>query len=110
MTFTIVPFRDTMVCDVSPLDCVDILLELPYQQALNVIYDTKFHKYHLQHEGCTYFLTSSTPHSTQPLTRKSTIKQVNLNKYVSLCLVHPIKLDHLTKPTPQVIQIIFGTK
>jgi hypothetical protein len=90
-----------VVCDVSPLDCVDLLLGIPYQQAQNIVYHAKFHKYHLQHEGHTYVLTSSTPHSTQPLTRQATIKQVNLNKYVSLCLVHPIKPDHLTNPTPQ---------
>jgi hypothetical protein len=101
VTFAIGPFWDTVVCDVSPLDCADMLLGIPYQQAHNIVYHAKFHKYHLQHEGCTYVLTSSTPQSTQPMTRQAIVKQVSLNKYVSLCLVHPIKLDHLTIPTPQ---------
>jgi hypothetical protein len=101
VTFAIGPFQDTMVCDVSPLYCVDMLLGLPYQHARNIVYHAKFHKYHLQHEGHTYVLTCSTPHSTQPLTRQATVKQVILNKYVSLCLVLPIKLDHLNNPTPQ---------
>jgi hypothetical protein len=101
MTFAIRPFHDIVMCDVSPLDCVDMLFGLPYQQAQNIVYHAKFHKYHLQHEGRTYVLTSSTPHSTQPLTRQTTIKQVSLKKYVSMCLVRPIKLDHTTNPTPQ---------
>jgi hypothetical protein len=31
MTFAIDPFRDTVVCEVSHLYCVDLLLGLPYQ-------------------------------------------------------------------------------
>jgi hypothetical protein len=88
-----------VVCDVSPLDCVDLLLRLPYQQTRNIVYHAKFYKYHLQHEGHTYVLTSFSPHSTQPLIEQETVKQVTLNKYVSLCLVHPIKQDHITNPT-----------
>jgi hypothetical protein len=55
----------------------------------------------MQHEGCTYVLTSSTPHSTQPLIEQAVVKKVTLNKYVSLCLVHPIKPYHLTNLAPQ---------
>jgi hypothetical protein len=33
MTFVIGPFQDIVVCDVYPLDYVDLLLELPYQHA-----------------------------------------------------------------------------
>jgi hypothetical protein len=101
MTFTIGPFRDTVVCDVSPLYCVDLLLGLPFQQAWNIVYHVKFHYYHLQHERCIYVLTSSTPHSTQPLTGQAVNKKVTLKKYISLCLVRPIKPDHLTDPEPQ---------
>jgi len=31
LTIVIGPFRDIMVFDASPLDCVDILLKIPYQ-------------------------------------------------------------------------------
>jgi hypothetical protein len=101
VTFVIDPLWDIVVCDVSPLDYVDLLLGLPYQQDRNIVYHAKLHKYHLQHEGPTYVLTSSIAHSTQPLTGQAAIKQVTLNKYVSLCLVRSIKPDHLTNPTPQ---------
>jgi hypothetical protein len=30
MTFVIFPFWDTAVCDVSPLDCAELLLGLAY--------------------------------------------------------------------------------
>jgi hypothetical protein len=41
VTFSIGPFRDTMICDMSPLDCVDLLLGLPYQQNWQVVYHSK---------------------------------------------------------------------
>jgi hypothetical protein len=31
VTFTIGQFKDIVLCDVSPLDCVDLLLGIPYQ-------------------------------------------------------------------------------
>lgn len=98
MTFAIGPFRDIVVCDVSPLDCVDLLLGLPYQQARHAVYHAKTYQYHLQQEGRTYVLTSTALESTQPVTRHASIKHVSLNKDVSLCLVCPIKLDNLTNP------------
>jgi hypothetical protein len=45
-------------------------------------------------------LTFAAPISTHPITRHAFIKHVSLNKDVSLCLVHPIKLDNLTNSTP----------
>jgi len=33
VNFAIGPFRDILVCDVTPLNCVDMLLRLLYQQA-----------------------------------------------------------------------------
>jgi hypothetical protein len=101
VTFVIVPFWDTVVCGVSSLECDDMLLGIPYQQDWNIFYHAKFNKYHLQHEGRTYVLTSSTPQSKQPMTRQAVVKQVSMNKYVSLCLVRPIKLDHMSIPTPE---------
>jgi len=61
VTFAIRPFYDMVICDVAPLDCANMLLGLPYQQACNVIYHAKTHRYHLQHEGRTYILNSTTP-------------------------------------------------
>ena len=99
MTFAIGPFRDTVMFGVSPLDCVVLLLGLPYQQARHVVYHAKTHQYHLQQEGHTYVLTCIAPKSTQPVTKHASIKNVSLNKDVSLCLVHPTKPDNLTNPT-----------
>jgi hypothetical protein len=50
VTFSIGPFRDIVVCDVSPLDYVDLLLGLPYQQDRQEVYHAKSHQYNLQHE------------------------------------------------------------
>ena len=58
------------------------------------------HQYHLQHDGCTYVLTSSASTSTQPSIGKAPIMRVNLNQDVSLCLVCPVKPDNLTNPVP----------
>jgi hypothetical protein len=65
VTFAIGTFHDTVICDVSPLDCVNLLLCLPYQQDRQVVYHAKTHQYHLQQDGCTYVLTSSS--ITSPL-------------------------------------------
>jgi len=100
VTFAIGPFRDTVVCDVSPLDCADLLLGIPYQEARHAVYHATDHQYHLQHDGRTYVLTSSASTSTQPSIGKAPIMRVNLNQDVSLCLVRPVKPDNLTNPVP----------
>eukprot|EP00253_Pinus_taeda_P007128 PITA_07128 len=100
VTFAIGPFRDTVVCDVSPLDCADLLLGIPYQEARHAVYHATNHQYHLQHDGHTYVLTSSASTSTQPSIGKAPIMRVNLNQDVSLCLVRPVKPDNLTNPVP----------
>jgi hypothetical protein len=90
VTFVIGPSWDTLLCNVSPLDCVNLLLVLPYQQDQYVSCHNKYHQYHLQHEGNTYVLTSSTLKSTQPITEKESLNQVSMNQCISLCLVFPI--------------------
>jgi hypothetical protein len=100
VTFTIGLFHDTVTCDVSPVDCVDLLLGLPYQQTRHDIYHAKSHHYHFQLDGRTYVLTSSSPKPTLSLTDKATVKQVNINKCISLCLVHHVKPDNFSTPTP----------
>jgi len=47
------------LCDVSPLDCVNLLLGLPYQQDRNVVYLAKTHQYKLSKYGHTYILTAA---------------------------------------------------
>eukprot|EP00253_Pinus_taeda_P035363 PITA_35363 len=79
VTFAIGPFRDIVVCDASPLDCADLLLGIPYQEARHAVYHATDHQYHLQHDGRTYVLTSSTSTSTQPSIGKAPIMRVNLN-------------------------------
>jgi len=48
IAFAIGPFHDTMVCDVSPLDCADLLHGIPYQTQRQAIYHTRTNQYHLQ--------------------------------------------------------------
>jgi hypothetical protein len=103
ITFSIGPFHDTVVCDVSPLDYVDLLLGLPYQQDRQAMYHAKSHQYNIQHEGHTYVLTS-TPH-TSPLLRpgKEENNHVIHHIDVSLCLAHHVQPENLTNPTPPVV-------
>lgn len=61
VTFGIGPFWDSIVFGVSPLDCVNFLLGLPYEHARNVVYHAKAHQYHLQQDRRTYVLTSAKP-------------------------------------------------
>ena len=89
-----------MVCDVSPLDCADLLLGIPYQEARHAVYHATNHQYKLQHDGRTYVLTSSVSSSMQPSIGKAPTMRVNLNQSVSSCLVRPIKPDNLTNPVP----------
>jgi hypothetical protein len=48
VTFTIGPFHDTVIYDMSPLDCDDLLLGLPYQQDQQSVYHAKTHQYHIK--------------------------------------------------------------
>jgi hypothetical protein len=61
VTFSIGQFKDIVLCDVSPLDCSDLLLGIPYQTQRNAIYMAKSHQYKLTKEGHTYILTATTP-------------------------------------------------
>jgi hypothetical protein len=36
LTFSIDPFCDIVLCDVSPLDCADVLLGIPYQELVTL--------------------------------------------------------------------------
>jgi hypothetical protein len=74
-------------------------LAFPTNMPRHTIYHAKSHQYHLQHEGCTYVLTS-TLKSTQPIIDHTTVNQVSLNQCVSLCLVHPINLDNWNNLVP----------
>ena len=87
VTFDIGPFRDMVLCHVSPLDCVDLLLGIHYQEQHHVLYHARTHQYHLQQDGCTCVLTSSSLKSHPLLPGQATVCQVNLNKSISLCLV-----------------------
>jgi hypothetical protein len=44
VTFAIGPFHDTVICDVSPLYCDDLLLNLLYQQDQQAMCHTKNHQ------------------------------------------------------------------
>jgi len=86
----------------STVDCADMLLGLPYQQARNVVYHAKSHQYKIQKDGCTYTLKSvTTPPKTPTVDTDSC---VHLSQCLSLCLVRPLKDDNLTNPTPPEIK------
>jgi hypothetical protein len=61
VTFAIGQFKYTVLCDVSPLDCADLLLSIPYQTQINAIYLAKSHQYKITKEGHTYILTAAKP-------------------------------------------------
>lgn len=41
--FLLGPFQDIVVCAMSPLDCADLLLVIPYQKQCKDIYDASTH-------------------------------------------------------------------
>ena len=61
VTFSISEFKDIILCDVSPLDCLDLLLGLPYQSQRNVVYLAKARQYKLTKDGRTYIPTTPSP-------------------------------------------------
>jgi hypothetical protein len=103
VTFAIGPFRDTVIWDVSPLDCVDILLGLPYQQDRQAVYHAKMHQYHLKQAGCTYVLTSLSITSPLSRTDTTTTHHVTNTNNVSMCLTHHVHPKNLTNQTPPTI-------
>ena len=58
VTFSIGKFHDYVLYDVSPLDCVDLLLGIPYQEQCQLFYRAHTHHYHLKHDKHTYVLMS----------------------------------------------------
>ena len=59
VTFSIGQFKDTIISDVSPLDCFDLLHGKPYQAQRNSIYMAKYHEYKLPKYGHTYILIAA---------------------------------------------------
>jgi hypothetical protein len=98
VTFAIGQFKDTVLCDVFPLDCVDFLLGIPYQTQINSIYLAKYHQYKITKEGHTYILTVTKP---KPPSTKEKIPHVHLNQCVSLYLVCPITPNTTMHPIPE---------
>jgi len=93
VTFAIGPFRDSVLCDVSPLDCADFLLGIPYQEQRDAVYHARIHQYHLKQDSSTYVLTSSSLKAPPLLTGQAAVRRVSLNKYISLRFVRPIQPD-----------------
>ena len=100
VTFAIGQFKDTVLCDVSPLDCSDLLLGIPYQSQRNAIYVSKALQYKLSKDGHTYILTVA--QLKTPDTTKKT-PHVELNQCVSLYLVRSIPPNNTTHPVCEVM-------
>ena len=59
VTFAVDPFIDTVICDVSPMDCCDLLLGKLYQFDRHATYDSVPNTYKLRKDQKTYIMTSS---------------------------------------------------
>lgn len=107
VTFAIGPFRDTVTCDVSPLDCANFLLSLSYQQERHAVFHVKSHQYRLQKEGRKYVLTSSTIKSNSPQTDTTSTHHVINTQTTSLCLIRLLKPKNITNQAPpEVIPLL----
>jgi hypothetical protein len=100
ITFSISPFHDTIICDMSPLDCTDVFLGTPYHELHHTVYHARNHQYNLQKDGCIYVLTSSFLKFVALRSDQTTIHQISLNKSISLCLVCPLKPDNPSHALP----------
>jgi hypothetical protein len=98
VNFSIFQFKDTVLYDVSPLDCVDLLLGIPYQTQINAIYIAKSRQYKITKEGHTYILIATKP---KPPSTKEQIPHGHLNQCVSLCLVHKITPNNTMHHVPE---------
>jgi len=98
VTFAIGAFHDNVLYNVSPLDCSDLLLGIPYQTQRNAIYIAKSRQYKLTKEGRTYIQTIA---KHKPSAPKQPIPHVHFNQCVSLCLVCPVLADNETHATPK---------
>jgi hypothetical protein len=53
VTFSIGCFYDSILCDVSIFNCVDLILAIPYREQCDAIYHAHTHDYHLkQYQVC----------------------------------------------------------
>ena len=95
VTFAIGQFKDIVLCDVSPLDCLDLLLGIPYQSQRKAVCLAKARQYKLSKDGHTYILTKKTPKT--PATTKNT-PHIQLNQCISLCLVRLVPPNNTTHP------------
>jgi hypothetical protein len=58
LNFSIAPFNDIFLCDVSPLDCTNVLLGIPYHELHHDVYHAHNHYYNLKKYGHMYVLAS----------------------------------------------------
>jgi hypothetical protein len=98
MTFAIGPFQDIVDCDVSPLDCSDMILGLPYQQQCRALYDAQRNTYTLFKEKKAYKLTAA----TIPPPRPGAVQQLSLHKCLSLHVLPPVAM-----PPPVTLSPLF---
>jgi hypothetical protein len=106
ITFSIVHFHDIVLCNVSPLDYIDVLLGIPYQEIYHAIYHSHNHQYQIWKYENTYVLTSSSLKSTTLLFCQIVVRQISLNKSISLCLVNPLKPENLSRALPSYMETL----
>ena len=87
LMFSIDPFHGTILCDVDPLHCAYLLLEISYQEKIHAIYHAHQQQYHIYEDGHTYVPISSSLKYPALFMGNTVVLQVSMHQHLSLCIV-----------------------
>ena len=84
MYYDIKPFKDDVLCDVSPLEVCDVLLIQPYLWKLHVVYESRHHSVIITLNKKLYKILEAIPPSTISLISAKKCKKVisHIGKFV----------------------------
>jgi hypothetical protein len=85
LTYGIQPFKDEVLCDVSPLDVCDVLLGQPYMWKRHVVYESRPHSVIVTFGGHLYRIPEVVPTIVQPKKCRKVVSHTTKFIFSTIC-------------------------
>jgi hypothetical protein len=85
VSYDIQPFKDEVLCDVSPLDACDALLGQPYMWKLHDIYESRPHSVIVTLGGCLYRIPKVVPTIITPKKFRKVVSHTTKFSFFTIC-------------------------